>query len=195
MAITLKDNSTVNASCAPITMVYWRIVNMDTALDILSASGGNPATDITGLHASFTGGTYLDPIFDITAFNNVASQIKVIKQVKDSCGNLSKQFEMLFNADEVTGLYDSICDNVAGAINFANQIFEFTASYADAEVLTLSNIPLAGSVMVSKNNSQVLEEGTQFTIAGSTIVLTYGSDFASPSDPDRYQVNYAYSSP
>ena len=190
MATILKDQSIINAGCTPIAMVYWRIVNMDTDLDILEATGGLPGADITGIHAAFIAGTYLEPDVDFAAFNGVATKIKFIKQIKDSCSNISPKLEMIFSADETTGNFEIQCEGQV--IAFGKETQQYTDVYADDTAIVLPNIPLPGSVSVFKNNSLILTEGEHFTISGTSIILTYGSTEATALDPDNYIIQYAY---
>lgn len=190
MSQILADNSIVNAGCAPITMVYWRIVNMDTSLDILVATGDVPGADATGIHTSFVGGTFLEPEVNFSAFNGVATQIKFIKQIKDSCGNLSPKEEIIFNADATSGNFEIECMGVT--IAFAKEVTEYTASYPDNSDITLANIPMANSIQVTKNNSLVLVEDTHYTVSGVTVTILNGSDDPTPTDTDVFEISYAY---
>lgn len=162
---------------------------MDTSLDILASSGGVPTADISGLHAAFTGGTYLEPDFDITVFNGVASQVKLIKQIKDSCSNISSALEIIYTADPLTSDFEIECGS---SIAFNKVTQEFTATYADNTDIALPHTPLSGSVSVFKNNSQILEETTHFNIVGTNIRILQGSDEPTPTDKDIFIIQYAY---
>lgn len=189
MGTILKDQSIVNAGCTPIQMVYWRIVDMDTSLDILTATGGAPGADITGLHASFIGGTYLEPDVNFAAFNGITTQVKFIKQIKDNCGHISPKLEMIFSVDITSGNFEIECDH---GIAFAKEVQVYDAAYPDDSLISLANIPLSGSVSVFKNFSLILQEGVHFNVVGTDIEIITGSTDPTVSDTDVFIINYAY---
>lgn len=135
---------------------------MDTNLDILASSGGIPGADISGLHAAFVGGTYLEPDFDISVFDNVATKIKLVKQIKDSCSNISAPLEIIYAADELTGTYDISCTDES--VN--NQI---TALQNQVAALEPVEITVAGSatyeVPANSGVSWISVLGTQAGVA------------------------------
>ena len=192
MASTLKDNSHVNPGCLPIVAVYWRIIDLDTALDILPTISGDPAAAISGEHALFTGGTFLEPEVNFDYFNGVTTQIKITKIIKDSCGKISNPAEMIAKVDDVTGDFEIDC-GAGSSLAFANQVQSYTATYPDNTDITLVNIPTEPeSVVVHKNQSFKLILNTDFTVAGNTVTILIGSTDPTVLDPDVFDITYTY---
>ena len=190
MPTTLKDNSHVNPGCLPIVTVYWRIIDMDTSLDILPTISGDPAADISGEHVLFTGGTFLEPEVNFDYFNGVTTQIKITKIIKDSCDKISNPAEFIAAVDEITGNFEIDC---GVGIEFANQIETYTAPYPNDTDIVLLNIPSSpDGIIIIKNNSLKLILTQDFTVAGNTITLLIGSDEPTAPDPDVYDITYPY---